>query len=108
MDRTERSRSADRGGKELFTLDVGYRNLMEDVVLQYVDNMMKMDGGCTCAVCRSDVIAYALNHLPPKYVVSDTGRMMVKLDSYASQFRADVTAILSDAIRQVRKNPRHN
>ena len=95
------------GREGVFDMDIGYRNLMEDVVLQYVDGMMKADGGCTCAVCRSDVIAYALNRLPPKYVVSDTGRMMVKLDSYASQFRADVTAALSDAIRQVRNNPRH-
>ena len=85
-----------------------FHNLMEDVVLQDVDAMMAADGGCCCEVCRADVIAYALNHLPPRYVASDKGRMLVKLDSCAAQFRTDVVAALTAAIRQVRANPRHN
>lgn len=84
-----------------------YHNLMEDIVLQYVDSMMTASNSCRCAVCRADVIALALNRLPPHYVVSDKGRMMIKLKSYESQFRTDVTAALSHAIQQVHDNPRH-
>lgn len=89
-------------------MQIECHNLMEDVVLWYVDSMLAADGGCTCTVCRCDVIAYALNHLPPRYVASEKGRMLVKLDSYKSQFRTDVTAALSEAIKVVRSNPRHN
>lgn len=86
---------------------IQYRNLMEDVVLRYVDSMMAADGGCCCSSCRSDVIAYALNHLPPRYVATDKGRMLVELDSYENQFRTDVVAALGEAIQQVRQYPRH-
>ena len=86
---------------------IEYHNLMEDIVLRHVDSMMAADGGCCCEACRSDVVAYALNHLPPRYVASDKGRMLVELDSYEAQFRTDVVAALSNAIRLVRDNPRH-
>lgn len=84
-----------------------YHNLMEDIVLQHVDALMEAGGCCPCEVCRSDVIAYALNHLPPHYVCNDTGRMMVKLQSYEAQFRTDVIAALSMAVKLVHSNPRH-
>ena len=88
-------------------LSVGYHNLMEDIVLRHVDSMMAADGGCCCAACRADVIAHALNHLPPRYVASDKGRMMVKLSSFESQFRTDVVAALSEGRKVVRAHPRH-
>ena len=40
-------------------------------------------------------------------MVSDKGRMLAKLGSYESQFRADVVAAMSEAIKLVRQNPRH-
>lgn len=82
-------------------------NLMEDIVRRHVDAILGGDGGCCCPVCRADVMAYALNHLPPRYVVTDVGRMMVQLDSCESQFRADVVAALSTARKVVREHPRH-
>lgn len=82
-------------------------NLMEDIVLRYVDGMMEAGGGCCCPDCRRDIMAYALNHLPPRYVASDKGRMLVQLDSYDSQFRTDVTAALGAALSVVWGNPRH-
>ena len=87
---------------------IEYHNLMEDIVLRHVDSMMAADGGCCCDACRSDVIAYALNHLPPRYVATDKGRMLVELDSYEAQFHTDVVAALSNAIKRVRGNPRHS
>lgn len=85
-----------------------YHNLMEDIVLQHVDSLMEAGGCCPCEICRSDVIAYTLNHLPPHYVSSDTGRMMVKLQSYEAQFHTDVIAALSTAVKLVHDHPRHS
>ena len=84
-----------------------YRNLMEDIVLQNLDTVMAAEGGCTCDFCKSDVAAYALNHLEPHYVATRQGRLMVKLRSYEMQSRADVTAALSEAALLVAKSPRH-
>ena len=84
-----------------------YHNLMEDIVLRHVDESMAAGGGCTCELCKADVIAHVLNHLPPRYVRTEAGRMMVELSSYDLQFRADVLAALGDAVKLVRENPRH-
>ena len=85
-----------------------YRNLMEDIVLRNLDSVMESGGGCTCDACRSDVMAYALNHLKPHYVATRQGRLMVKLQSYTSQSRADVLSALSEAASLVAQSPRHD
>ena len=84
-----------------------YRNLMEDIVLQNLDRVIEGGGGCTCDACKSDIIAYTLNHLEPHYVATRQGRLLVKLQSYELQSRADVVAAVSEAAVMVAKNPRH-
>ena len=69
-------------------MGLNYHNLMEDIVLQHVDRILEADG-CCC------------------YVVTDTGRMMVKLKNCDSQNRTDVLAALSNAVKLIRDNPRH-
>lgn len=86
-------------------MGLNYHNLMEDIVLQHVDRILEADGCYCCDICKSDVITYALNHLPPQYVVTDTGRMMVKLKNCDSQNRTDVLAALSNAVKLIRDNP---
>lgn len=88
-------------------MDVTFHNLMEDIVLNNVEAVLRAGGGCCCELCKADAAALALNHLPPRYVVTDMGRMMVKLSSYEAQFRADVLAALSEAAARVHSNPRH-
>lgn len=84
-----------------------FKNLMEDIVLQNLDTVMAASGGCTCDSCKSDVAAYALNHLAPHYVATRQGRLMVKLQSYEMQSRADVVTAISEAALLIAKNPRH-
>ena len=84
-----------------------FKNLMEDFVLQNLDKVMAAGGGCTCDSCKSDVAAYALNHLTPHYVATRQGRLMVKLQSYELQSRADVITAISEAALLIAKNPRH-
>ena len=88
-------------------MSVAYKNLMEDIALQNVERVMKASGGCCCDDSKSDVLAYALNHLPPHYVATRQGLLMVKLQSYALQFHADVVAALSEASELIAKTPRH-
>lgn len=89
------------------TENMTYSNLMEELVLNQVDRVMTSVGGCTCPICRSDVIAYALNHLPHHYVSSNRGRLMVQVSNYERQFSADVIAALGEAAELVSQHPRH-
>ena len=57
--------------------------------------------------CRNDVIAYALNHMPPRYVVNVSGSVMVKLESWRQQGLTDVRAALTRAAMLVGEKPRH-
>ena len=88
-------------------MGLNYHYLMVDIVLQHVDRILEADGCSCCDICKSDVIAYALNHLPPQYVVTDTGRMMVKLKNCDSQTRTVGLAARRNAVKLIRDNPRH-
>ena len=89
-------------------MSLEYHNLMEDIVLQEVDAIMRSGGGCCCDICKTDVVAYALNHLPPHYVSTHKGRIMVKLQSYEMQSHADVVAAVSEAAKVVARSLRHD
>ncbi|MEG2213361.1 MAG: late competence development ComFB family protein, partial [Clostridiales bacterium] len=49
-------------------------NVMENLVLKYIDQVIRRFNACSCDRCRCDVAAYALNYLPPKYIVADPQR----------------------------------
>lgn len=83
------------------------RNHMEDVVAQLLDNMLPKVDTCSCEICKKDIIAYALNHLPPKYVVTNKGELFYRLSEFTQQFEIDVQIALTEAIKVISKNPRH-
>ncbi len=84
------------------------KNYMEDVVDQTLDEIMEWKESCGCDRCRNDIKALALNHLPPKYVVTDMGYVYSKVNQLATQFRTDITVAVTNAMKVVSKNPRHD
>lgn len=83
-------------------------NYMEDIVKDSLQALLSPgEDICRCEKCRLDMIAWALNRLPPKYVVSDKGRMHTKFKEQEIQFRTDVTRELTGAIAHINRNPRH-
>jgi len=83
-------------------------NLMEDMVKEELDNLLTgKENICKCAKCKLDMMAWALNRLSPKYVVSDKGRIFTRLQGVEIQFRADVTIELMKAMSKISKNPQH-
>jgi competence protein ComFB len=84
------------------------KNYMEDAVRQaFADLIKKQTGVCKCSRCKLDVVAYALNHLPAKYVVTDQGHTYTRVSEMAQQFSTDLVVALHKAIKHVSKNPRH-
>lgn len=84
------------------------RNVIEAMVQrEYEDLLPEVTGACTCAQCREDVLVYALNRLPPRYVATRTGEVLSKVTLDAEQGRADIAVALLEAFRVVGASPRH-
>lgn len=84
-----------------------YRNIMEEIVENKMQQMQPTLGCCTCERCRSDIVAYALNQLPPKYVATAKGEVYSKVYTLSIQHDADVMAAITQGAKLVEKYPRH-
>ena len=84
------------------------RNYMEEVVDRTIEEILApREDICKCERCILDIKALALNHLPPKYVVTDMGYVYTKVNELENQFKADITVAVTNAMKIIRKNPRH-
>jgi len=89
-------------------MEVLLSNYMEEAVDRTVDEILSpRDDVCKCERCKLDIKALALNHLPPKYVVTDKGYIYTKVNELESQFKADITVAVTNAMKIIRRNPRH-
>ncbi len=85
-----------------------YRNLMEDVVLSNIDSVLAACDCCTCDECKTDVITYTLNHLPPKYVSTVKGELLSSIDFYIAQNAADIVFAMVQSAKRIKENPKHS
>lgn len=79
-------------------------NLMEAAVLNKLDDVLTRFQCCRCDRCKKDIVALALNKLPPKYKVLNHGQQVPDLDP---QTNAQVITALIQAVIKVRAKPRH-
>ena len=86
----------------------GYINVMQVLVEEKAPKYVKMFGLCSCERCMEDVKAFALNHLPPKYVVTEPGDRIPRITVYDSKFSSDVVAQLLQACKVVHETPHHS
>ena len=84
------------------------KNYMEVIVAAIADRLIPEFGMCSCEKCRLDVIAHALNQLPPHYVVSEKGALLASADVLAMQKSTDVLSTVLISIRLVDASPRHD
>lgn len=83
-------------------------NIMQLLVERGVDKYMALFGLCCCDQCRKDVMALALNDLPPKYVVMPQSEISPRLTVYEGRFNTAVTAQTLRACKEVLEHPRHD
>jgi hypothetical protein len=79
-------------------------NTMEAAVLGKLDSVLERFSCCRCDRCKKDIVALALNKLPPRYKVLAEGQPQPDLDP---QTNAQVVAAMIQAVIKVRANPRH-
>lgn len=84
------------------------RNLMEELVEDKLDEYILDADVCTCERCRADIMALALNNLPPRYIVSISGDVYSRFDAVKTQFQADVIITVLNAIEVIKNRPLHD
>lgn len=65
---------------------------------------------CDCQNCRLDTMAFVLNRIPPKYIISSRGITHTAADANLTQVKADIDTLAIEGIRLVStsKRPTHN
>ena len=78
-------------------------NLAELAVKERLNEALNRFKCCECDRCIKDIMAIAINALPPKYVVRSEQDIAVELRKY----EGDVVGALVNAVLKVKNNPRH-
>jgi len=83
------------------------RNLVEEHVVSAYDSLRsRFPDFCGCEVCRTDVLVYALNRLPARYVAGREGTVVTELNLDKDQSRAAIDVAVMEAFRKVGLAPR--
>lgn len=83
------------------------KNAVEDHVVEAYQTLRPhFPEFCGCEMCRADVIVYALNRLPPRYVATLEGSVVTEVNLDKQQGRASIDVAVMDGFRRVAMSPR--
>ena len=82
-------------------------NYMEEAVFNKLNDILHDMDMCTCEKCMLDIVAIALNNLPPKYTATEKGKLYSKTNILIQQFEVDIISEITKAANVVKSNPRH-
>jgi len=82
-------------------------NLIEDHAAEAYEHLVgHYPDFCGCETCRLDVLVYALNRLPPRYVIGLEGTIVTGINLDKDQSRASIDVAVIEGIRKVNLAPR--
>ena len=83
------------------------RNAVEEHVFEAYGNLRShFPDFCGCEICRADVIVYALNRLPPRYVATLEGAVVTEVNLDKQQGRASIDVAVMEGFKRVALSPR--
>jgi competence protein ComFB len=83
------------------------KNLVEEHVTAAYDQLRgHFPDFCGCEVCKGDVLVFALNRLPARYVATREGSIVTEFNLEKDQNRASIDVMLMDGFRKVGMAPR--
>ena len=83
------------------------KNLVEDHVLTAYDTLRPhVPAYCGCELCRDDVLTFALNRVPPRYVSRREGAVVTEVSLEKEQSRAAIEVVVMEALRKISVAPR--
>jgi len=83
------------------------RNFMEDIVIDKLERTMTTLRCCECERCKKDVMAYALNELPPAYMVTEPEDLEATIKQLRKTYEVKVTSALIKAVQKVKAQSHH-
>lgn len=84
---------------------INYTELSVHQALQ--DFLRENTLSCSCEQCQADIMALALNRLPPHYYVSKRGEIMTQWESRSTTDKVRIMADVVRAAQQVSASPSH-
>jgi competence protein ComFB len=83
------------------------KNLVEDHVMGAYETLKPhFPAFCACELCRDDVLTFALNRLPPRYVSRREGSVVTEVSLEKEQSRAAIEVVVMEALRKISVAPR--
>jgi competence protein ComFB len=83
------------------------QNLVEERVVAAYDGLRgNFPEFCGCEVCRGDVLVYALNRIPARYVASREGTVLTEINLDRDQTRALIEVTIMEGLRKISMAPR--
>jgi competence protein ComFB len=83
------------------------KNLVEDhVTAAYATLRAHFPAFCGCDLCREDVLTFALNRIPPRYVSRREGSVVTEVNLEKEQSRAAIEVVVMEALRKISVAPR--
>lgn len=83
------------------------KNMAEEHVEAAYDGLLRhFPSFCGCETCRGDVLIYALNRVPARYVNTREGSVMTELALEKDQTRAQIEVIVMQGFKKVDQSPR--
>lgn len=86
---------------------VKVKNVMEDIVIGRMKSIIEKSGICQCDQCQSDVAAYALSKLQPKYVSTVSGELFSKSVQLDPDLENQMILLIAEGVKLVSEKPRH-
>lgn len=83
------------------------KNVMEELVTECINNNIERLQCCTCEQCKADIAAYVLNHIPPRYVATEKGKLFTKVEQMGKDMKTEIMVEVIRAAEVVKKSPRH-
>ena len=103
-DDTDDNSNMDRASSQKYI----FVNVAEEIVRSKVPAIMEESNMCTCERCTNDVVALALNKIPPRYVVTRKGKLYARINACLPQYQADLLEAIVNACNTVKTNTRHS
>ncbi|MGE5308538.1 MAG: CheR family methyltransferase [Deltaproteobacteria bacterium] len=84
------------------------RNIIEDLAKDCLSSALQMRYDiCTCSLCKNDMLAYILSHVPAKYVTTEQGALHTIIQQSRVEHQAQIARAAIEAIDLVSSKPRH-
>lgn len=84
-----------------------FHNVMEEIIAEEIEQTIDELGICKCEQCRRDLMTPTLNKCKPKYVSTEKGGLISKMDKLSYNSLAEILTTIALAAETVKKNPHH-